>query len=334
MAVGPSVFCTCMIACGPVWHEGEAGWRMAALKSQIGREFTAAWPSPGSSLVSKERADDRYSRRVALLKRALPVLGLTLLAVVAIWPRLGPLLESVRLGFPIIDLRDARELRMLNPRYAGLDRYNRPYVVTAAVGRQMPNRDDLMSLERPRGEMTLHSGALVVITAATAVYQSQAQLLDLFDDVNLVHQDGTRFVTRTAHVDVAASRAEGRDPVSGHGPSGDIEAQGFRILDKGETVIFTGQSDLLLKGTKPSAKPAKTPQSLPPEIVDTAAKIEAAATMPAAAAPDPVAPTNAGPPLPPADAAAKASAVHKSPTVAKRSPKSPVGNSRAKPDAG
>jgi hypothetical protein len=35
------------------------------------------------------------------------------------WPRLGPLLDSVRLGFPAIDLREARELRMLNPAMPG-----------------------------------------------------------------------------------------------------------------------------------------------------------------------------------------------------------------------
>jgi lipopolysaccharide export system protein LptC len=216
------------------------------------------------------------------LKRLLPVLGLTLLTFVTMWPRLVPLLESVRLSFPMIDLREARDLRMLNPRYAGVDRFNRPYVITAAIGRQVPNREDLMSLERPRGELTLRNGALVVVTAATAIYQSQAQLLDLFDDVNLVHDNGTRFVTKTAHVDVSADTAEGHDPVSGRGPSGDIDAQGFRILDKGDTIIFSGKSNLLLKGSKPSSQPAASPPGLPPEVADTAARIEAAAIESAA----------------------------------------------------
>jgi hypothetical protein len=87
---------------------------------------------------------------------------------------------------------------MVNPRYAGLDRYNRPYAVTAAVGRQVPDRNDVMALERPQAVMTVHSGASVLVTAATGVYQSQAQLLDLFEDVNLVHHDGTRFVRRAS----------------------------------------------------------------------------------------------------------------------------------------
>lgn len=273
---------------------GGAAGPMGMLEAQEERAVALAWLDP-TAPQSRRRArgpDDRYSRRVALLKRLLPMLGLTLLVLVAIWPRLGPLLESVRLSFPIIDLREARELRMLNPRYAGVDRFNRPYVVTAAIGRQVPNRDDLMALERPRAEMTMRRGALVVVTAATAVYQSQTQLLDLFEDVNLVHENGTRFVTKAARVDVAGDTAEGHDAVSGRGPSGDIDAQGFRIFDKGDTVIFTGKSDLLLKGSKPSAQSTVSAPGLPPEVAETAVRIEAEATESATVSPELAAPVN------------------------------------------
>jgi lipopolysaccharide export system protein LptC len=221
---------------------------------------------------------DRYSRRVFLLKRMLPAVGLTLLLLVAVWPKLRPLLQQVQLGFAAIDLREARELSMLNPRYAGLDRYNRPYVITAAVGRQVPDRNDVMALEKPKAVMTVHGGASVVVTAATGIYQSQAQLLDLFEDVNLVHEDGTRFVTRHGHINLSDNTAEGHDPVEGHGPSGDIRGEGFLILSKGDTIIFTGRSDLLLKGTKPSAAPA-APPGLPAEIEQSAAQIESVASV-------------------------------------------------------
>jgi lipopolysaccharide export system protein LptC len=266
---------------------------VSALDSRAGRALPPVSPRP-SYPVSNRRSwrGDRHSRRVSLLKRLLPVAGVILLGLVAIWPRLGPLLDSVRFGFPAIDLREARELRMLNPRYAGIDRFNRPFVVTSAIGRQAPDRDDLMSLERPRAEMTTHSGALVVVTAATAMYQSQAQLLDLFGDVNLIHENGTRFVTSTAHVDVAADTAVGYDPVTGHGPSGDIAAQGFLVIDRGNTIIFTGNSNLLLKGAKPSGGPAVAPATLPAEVAATAAVLEATATAPEAVASEPPVPAN------------------------------------------
>jgi lipopolysaccharide export system protein LptC len=258
-----------------------------AAKVSVSALNSQAAPALSVALGRGSRRDDRHSRRVALLKRFLPVIGVALLVLITIWPRLVPWLDSVRFGLPVIDLRDAHELRMLNPRYAGVDRLNRPYVVTSAVGRQASNRDDLMSLERPRAEMTMRNGAQVVVTAATAMYQSQAQLLDLFGNVNLVHENGTRFVTNTAHVDVAADSAMGNDPVTGHGPSGDITAQGFRVVDKGDTIIFTGTSHLLLKGTKPSGHPAASPPTLPPDVAETAAALESAATMPEAVASEP-----------------------------------------------
>ncbi len=152
-----------------------------ALRAEIEDEPPAASTLSWISLVAADLApDQRHSRRVALLKRVLPAVGIGLMLLIAAWPRLTPLWERMRLAFPAIDLREARELRMINPRYAGSDRLGRPYVVTAAVGRQVPDRQDLMSLEAPRADIKTHSGADVAVTAATGIYQSQAQLLDLF----------------------------------------------------------------------------------------------------------------------------------------------------------
>jgi lipopolysaccharide export system protein LptC len=249
--------------------------RPASRPMRRDREVLAAAPSSKAAGWPASGAENRYSRRVALLKRILPAIGLALLLLITIWPRLAPLWEHLRLGFPAIDLRDARELRMLNPRYLGTDRLNRPFTVTAAVAHQVPDRQDLMSLEAPRADMKTHGGADVVVTAATGVYQSQAQLLDAFGEVTLVHQNGTRFVTDTARLDVAHNAAQGDDPIEGHGPSGDVKAQGFRLFDKGDTIIFTGRSDMLLRGAKPNAT-GNPPPGLPDTVASTAARVEAA----------------------------------------------------------
>jgi lipopolysaccharide export system protein LptC len=271
----------------------------------------------------------RHSRRVALLKRVLPAIGLALLLLIAAWPRLAALWE--RLAFPPIDLREARELRMIDPRYSGADRLGRPFVVTAAVGRQVPDRQDLVSLETPRADMKTHGGVDIVVTAATGIYQSQAQLLDLFGQVTLVHQNGTRFATDTARVDVANNTAEGSDPVAGDGPSGDIKAEGFRLLDKGDTIIFTGKSDMHLRGAKPGAQNS-APAALPAPIAVTAARVEAAARPVLAVATRPAATRPARPhtgPRHPADRAlrtkpAAARPAAAKPASAKAAPRKPV----------
>ena len=230
----------------------------------------------------------RHSRRVALLKRLLPAIGATLLLLISLWPRLAPLWDRMRLAFPAIDLRDARELDMINPRYAGVDREGRPYIVTAASGRQLPDRQDLMSLHDPKADMKSRSGVDIVVTAQTGIYQSQTQLLDLFDDVTLVHQNGSRFVTQAARVNAATGAAEGDKPVEGHGPSGDIKSQGFRVLDKGDKILFTGHADLLLRSAKDTG-PKTPPSALPAPVATSAARTLAEAKPLLAAAPAPAA---------------------------------------------
>ena len=221
--------------------------------------------------------DRRHTRRVAVLKRLLPVIGVSLLLLIAIWPRLEPFWERMRISFPAIDLRDAQELRMINPRYSGIDREGRPFVIIAASARQIPDRQDLVSLQAPVAEMTLRSGAHVHATSVSAVYQSQASLIDMFGDVTVTHQDGTRFVTQSARVNTAQNSAEGNDPVAGHGPAGSVKAQGFRILDKGDTIIFTGNADMLLNGARKIA-PTRTPPALPAPVIEMASQTEAEAT--------------------------------------------------------
>jgi len=246
-------------------HWGEP---KAAVLANAAAWLAAAWPGAAP--------DNRHSRRVALLKRVLPAIGVALLLLIAMWPRLAPLWERMRLAFPAIDLREARELRMLNPHYGGVDRLGRPFVVTAAIGRQVPDRQDLMSLEAPRADMKTHSDADIVVTAATGIYQSPVQLLDLFGQVTLVHQNGTRFVTDTARVDVANNTAEGGDPVVGQGPTGEVKAAGFQILGKGDTIIFTGRSDMLLRGAEPGTV-KHTPAALPAPVAAIATQIAAEA---------------------------------------------------------
>ena len=240
---------------------------------------------PWPAALGAAPADNPYSRRVARLKLILPAIGIGLLLTVAAWPRLAPLFERLRFAWPAIDLRDARELRMLNPRYMGTDRNNHPFVLTAATGRQVPDRQDLMALTEPHADMQTRGGANLVLTAASGVYQSQTQLLDLFGNVTLLHQNGTRFLTQSAHLDFAANSGDGHQAIEGHGPSGDVWGDGFEIADKGDRIVFTGNARLIAESTKPAAAPTAMPPALPDAVIATAARAEAEVRPVAAAHP-------------------------------------------------
>jgi lipopolysaccharide export system protein LptC len=187
-----------------------------------------------------------YSRFVNLAKRIFPAIARGLLLLVAAWPRLQDAIERVHFAPPQIDLREAQDVRMVQARYSGIDRQHRPFVITANVARQNPSANDIVALEQPKGDITTASGNAIQITARTGIYQPQTQLLDLFGDVRLLQDKGNEFRTGSAHIDMANGTAEGHEPIEGEGPFGHASGQGFRMLDRGDVIIFTGQSHIEL----------------------------------------------------------------------------------------
>jgi len=204
---------------------------------------------PSSSLQRRTRANrpiHRYSRFVACMKLALPAAAVALLLLVAVWPRIQSAIERLH-RLPRIDLSQARDLRMVNLRYSGRDRHDRPFTVTADAARQRPEVDDLVELEGPKADMTTENDTWLALTAYSGIYRPQSQLLDLFGDVELFQDKGNEFKTDSAHIDMAKGSASGDDPIEGHGGFGTIEAQGFRIENQGDIIIFTGKALLVLE---------------------------------------------------------------------------------------
>ncbi len=204
---------------------------------------------PTSSLQRRTRTTapiHRYSRFVSWMKLALPAAALALVLLVVVWPRIQSAVEKIS-RLPRLDLSQARDLRMVNLHYAGVDKHDRPFTVTADAARQRPEVDDLVELEGPKADMTTENDTWLALTAYSGIYQPQAQLLDLFGSVDVFQDKGNEFVTDSAHIDMAKGMAEGHDPVEGHGPFGTIKAEGFRIENQGDVVIFTGKTQLLLE---------------------------------------------------------------------------------------
>ncbi len=204
---------------------------------------------PTSSLQRRTRSTapiHRYSRFVAWMKLALPAAAAALLLLVAVWPRIQSAVEQIS-KLPRIDLSEARDLRMVNLHYAGKDKHDRPFTVTAEAARQRAEVDDLVELEGPKADMTTESDSWLALTAYAGLYRPQSQLLDLFGNVDVFQDKGNEFVTDSAHIDMGKGTAQGDDPIEGHGPFGTIKAEGFRIEQQGDVIIFTGKTQLLLE---------------------------------------------------------------------------------------
>jgi lipopolysaccharide export system protein LptC len=204
---------------------------------------------PGSALQRRTRSTGsihRYSRFVAWMKLALPTAAVALVLLIVVWPRIQTAVEKIN-KLPRIDFNQARDLRMVNLHYSGVDKHNRPFTVTAEAARQRPEVDDLVELEGPKADMTTEGDSWFALNSYTGLYRPQSQLLDLFGNVDVFQDKGNEFVTDSAHIDMAKGTAEGSDPIEGHGPFGTIKAEGFRIENQGDVIIFTGKTELLLE---------------------------------------------------------------------------------------
>lgn len=190
---------------------------------------------------------DRHSLLVGTMKVMLPALALAMVLVLIVWPQLAPNERDFRLSVSELASEEVGNLTMVNPRYRSRDAQDRPFTVVAERAVQETSGADEIALQAPQADMTLNDGGWVTVSATQGRYDREREQLNLSDGVRLFHDRGFQFETPAIEVDLKAGTARSDAAVQGHGPEGQIDAQGFRILDRGGRIIFTGKSHLTIR---------------------------------------------------------------------------------------
>jgi lipopolysaccharide export system protein LptC len=218
------------------------------------------WLAPEKRLVSAGSIT-RYSRIVGSLKLVLPISAACILLVLVVLPNInGSAVEPKQLS--------AVDASMIAPVYTSHDAQNRPVEIKADSARQQPNAAGVTDLTNPKAVIDLGNGKKLNADANGALYNEKEGSLNVQKGLVLRHSDGTTFTTEEAHIDVNGKNAEGTKPVLLQGNFGEVRGQGFKALEGGKTIIFTGQSSATLKmgsGNKDSGKDnsKKATDSLP-----------------------------------------------------------------------
>jgi lipopolysaccharide export system protein LptC len=235
--------------------------------SRMDVAFAAA--APGSNELRRSRIV-RYSRLLGMAKIVLPGTGLAILAVALLWQDIMPQAISKRAGAPIT-IDSLRRHEMSAPKFVGSDEKSRPYQVEAKSARLAHAKSDTIILEQPKASLTLEGGNWVAVTSRDGEFNQKTRIISLIGDVYVFHDANYTFRTEKATVDTEKKTAWGDRPVVATGPKGTIESKGFRIEDKGATIIFTGKTKVVLhfddqdmkditgegKGAKTEKAPAK-----------------------------------------------------------------------------
>lgn len=205
-------------------------------------------PAGGSQAPQPPRLSGRnsYSLFVTSMKLLLPALATGLVLLVIAWPQIIPDQRSLGLDWTEMAREQAKTLNMLNAHYSGVDENNQPFNVTADMATQAPNNEDVVELQHPKADIQTTEGALVALSARLGHFDREVEILDLSGRVHLTHDKGFEITTETATVDLKGGTASGDAAVSGQGPAGELQAEGFRLREQGQIIVFTGKSRMLI----------------------------------------------------------------------------------------
>lgn len=196
----------------------------------------------------------RYTRFVGLMKMALPAIAAALLGLIFVWPKVAPRDEAFQVAFANFNMKAVDTLSMTKPRYFGTDDKNLPFTLTADTATQVDPQNMAVALEKPVADLTNRDGSGMVVNSDVGFYRQKDGTLDLMGHVDLFQDSGYEMHTDSARLEVGPGNATGDEPTHGFGPSGTIEGEGFRLWERGKTILFTGKSKAVLTMAKTKGK--------------------------------------------------------------------------------
>jgi lipopolysaccharide export system protein LptC len=196
----------------------------------------------------------RRTRTVTIFKAVLPLAAVLLLIALAIAPglRAGP--GADRVTYKVQNAPQTSGSQMQNAQYKGLDQHGQPFTLTATSANDQGTDD--VALAKPQGDITLTSGAWLMLRSDSGMFNQKLQTLGLKGNVTLYRNDGTTMTTPDAKIDLKGGTANSTTPVQAAGPFGTLNAtNGFNLTDRGADVVFNGPATLVLNQTDSAAAP-------------------------------------------------------------------------------
>ena len=138
---------------------------------------------------------------------------------------------------------------MTNAFYQGKEKTGEPYNVTAARIKQEGTESHLVNLELPKADIILPNESWAALTSENGMFDKNHEVLELFGDVNFFHDMGYEFRTESAILDFIGGHMFGFHTIEGQGPFGYIQAEGFRVFDRGARIQLTGKAKVIFNAS-------------------------------------------------------------------------------------
>ncbi|HTM71805.1 MAG TPA: LPS export ABC transporter periplasmic protein LptC [Pseudolabrys sp.] len=180
-----------------------------------------------------------HSRRVRILRLALPLATIVVLAGLLLWTWLNPLqllLKVPDIGGDLVV--SGTKITMQQPRITGFTRDARPYEFTASAAAQDLTRPDVVEMHNLQGKYQLRDSTTTELRADIGTYNSKKETLELGRNTVVTSSAGYKLLLNSASIDVRGAKMVSEDPVQVEMRQGKLEAKRMEVSDSGNVLRF------------------------------------------------------------------------------------------------
>jgi lipopolysaccharide export system protein LptC len=209
------------------------------------------------------RAARRHSRRVRILRVAIPLAVFVGVAFIALSTWFNPLRMLSRLPLSIGDVVvSGTKIKMENPKLSGFTKDAHRYDLTAGAAAQDLTRPGIIELQEINAAVEMENDGLMKLTAASGLFDTKSEILTLQRNIVVTSSKGEKGLLEEAVVDTRNGNMVSEKPVTLYTADSVVKANRLEILQGGGLIRFGKGVVVNMRATTaaaPNGNVAETP---------------------------------------------------------------------------
>ncbi|RUU23709.1 LPS export ABC transporter periplasmic protein LptC [Mesorhizobium sp. M6A.T.Ca.TU.002.02.2.1] len=199
-------------------------------------ETELAPPKVGPTRVDAFGIAQRHSRRVRILKLAVPLVAAVIAVAFPVYSYLAAPV-SIQVQADGSAFADGK-LVMANPKLNGFTKQKLPYSMTALRAIQDVSKQGIIDLEGIDAKLPISADNVAAVNASRGTYNRDGNTMSLTSDVTITTTDGLEAKFKSVFLDMGKGTMKTSDPVDVSRGGSRITADSMSIQDNGKIVVF------------------------------------------------------------------------------------------------
>ncbi|MEI8697078.1 MAG: LPS export ABC transporter periplasmic protein LptC [Mesorhizobium sp.] len=193
-------------------------------------------PNVGPARVDAFGIAQRHSRRVRILKLAVPLVAAVIAVAFPVYSYLAAPV-SIQVQADGSAFADGK-LVMANPKLNGFTKQKLPYSMTALRAIQDVSKQGIIDLEGIDAKLPISADNVAAVNASRGTYNRDGNTMSLTSDVTITTTDGLEAKFKSVFLDMGKGTMKTSDPVDVSRGGSRITADSMSIQDNGKIVVF------------------------------------------------------------------------------------------------